>query len=83
MGSGFTDLVLRSYQRRPDVAGWMIEFKYLKKSEARQSAIDTKLSKAEEQLNRYATAENIASIPNLKKAAVVFSGTELKGLKVF
>ena len=82
-GSGFTDLVLRPNKRRPDVAGWLIEFKYLKKSEAKQTAIDAKLDEAAEQLTRYAAAENIANIPNLRKAAVVFAGTELKGLKVF
>lgn len=82
-GSGFTDLVLRPNKCRPDVAGWLIEFKYLKKSEAKQTAIDAKLDEAAEQLTRYAAAENIANIPNLRKAAVVFAGTELKGLKVF
>ena len=65
------------------MAGWLIEFKYLKKSEAKQTAIDAKLDEAAEQLTRYAAAENIANIPNLRKAAVVFAGTELKGLKVF
>ena len=82
LGVGHADLVLRPNPQHPDAAGWLIEFKYLRKSEAKQPAIDSKLSEAEAQLNRYASAENMANIPNLKKAAVVFAGTELKGLKV-
>ena len=83
LGAGFTDLILRPNKRHPDAAGWVIEFKYLKKSEATKEAVDAKLEEAEEQLNRYSRAENIANIQNFRRAAVVFSGTDLKGLKVF
>lgn len=82
LGAGFTDLILRPTQKHPKAAGWLIEFKYLKKSEATPDAIAAKLAEAEAQLKRYALAENIATIPNLHRAAVVFSGTTLKGLKI-
>ena len=82
LGVGHADLILRPNKQYPDAAGWLIEFKYLKPSEITPQTINAKLAEAETQLNRYAAAENIANIPNLKKAADVFSGTELKGLKV-
>lgn len=53
------------------------------RQEATKSAIEAKLSKATAQLERYSKAENIAAIPNLRRAAAVFSGAELKALKVF
>ena len=82
-GAGFTDLVLRPNARNPKAVGWVIEFKYLKRSETTEEALDAKIAEAEAQLTRYSRAQNIANIPNLRRAAVVFSGTALKGLKVF
>ena len=83
LGAGYTDLILRPGKGYPEAAGWVIEFKYLKKSEVTKSALEAKLSEATEQLERYSKAENIAAIPNLRRAAAVFSGAELMALKVF
>ena len=83
LGVGFTDLILRPNEKHPDAVGWVMEFKYLKKSEATEQAVAAKIAEAEEQLKRYSRAENIANIAHLRRAAVVFSGTELKGLRVF
>lgn len=82
-GAGFTGLILRPGKGHPGAAGWVIEFKYLKKSETTKNVLEAKLSEATEQLERYSKAENIAAIPNLRRAAAVFSGAELKALKVF
>lgn len=51
--------------------------------ETTEQIIEAKLTEAEEQLNRYSGAENIRCIPNLRRVAAVFSGTALKGVKVF
>lgn len=68
LGVGDTDLVLWPNKDSTDIVGRLIVFKCLKKSKARQSAIDAKTAEAEAQLNRY--------------AAAVFSDTELEVLKV-
>ncbi len=83
LGAGFTDLILRPTKDNEAAPGWLIEFKHLKKSDADQKTVDEKLKEAEAQLERYSEAKNIKAILNLKRAAAVFAGAELKGLEVF
>ncbi len=83
LGAGFTDLILRPAKDNEAAPGWLIEFKHLKKSDADQKTVDEKLKEAEAQLKRYSEAKNIKAIPNLKRAAAVFAGAELKGPEVF
>ena len=83
LGVGFTDLMLKPSSENSDIPGWIIELKYVKKSETTEQIIEAKIAEAEEQLNRYSGAENIKCIPNLRRVAAVFSGTALKGVKVF
>ena len=67
--------------------GLVIELKYVKnsetKSETTEYVISSKIAEAEEQLIRYSAAENVKSIPNLRRVAAVFSGAELASVKVF
>ena len=84
--SGSTRLVLRPRESRPDAAGWVIEFKFVKagKADAKSEAVVAeKLDEAVAQLERDSGTENIAAIPNLRRAAAVFAGTELRALKTF
>lgn len=83
LGAGYTDLIMRPAKGYETAPGWLIEFKYLKKSDASQASVDAKLLEAVAQLERYSNAENIKAIPNLRRAAAVFAGTELQALKVF
>lgn len=83
LGEGFTDLVLRPGASRPGVPAWLMEFKYLKKSAFTQAAAAAKLSEAKAQLERYSASDNLAALPDLRRAAVLFCGTELVALEVF
>ena len=83
LGVGFTDLILKPNIQNSSTPGWVIELKYVKKSETTEHVISSKIAEAEEQLIRYSSAENVKSIPNLRRAAAVFSGTELASVKVF
>lgn len=80
---GFTDLILKPNNHNSSMPGWVIELKYVKKSETTEHVISSKIAEAEEQLIRYSAAENVKSIPNLRRVAAVFSGTELANVKVF
>lgn len=82
LGAGYTDLILRPASSHLDAAGWVIEFKYLKKSEATPNLVEAKIAEASRQLKRYSKASNIESISNLRLAAAVFAGTELKACRV-
>lgn len=81
-GAGYTDLILRPTGSNPDAAGWLIEFKYLKKSDATPELVEAKIQEANEQLVRYSKAPNIEAIANLRRVVAVFSGTELKACRV-
>lgn len=81
LSAGHADLILRPAEGCETAPERLIEFKFLKKTDADQSAVDERLLEAEAQLERSSEAENIKAIPNLKRAAAVFAGAELKGLK--
>lgn len=82
LASAFSKDAVVTAKACPEAAMWLMERNSVEQSDAKQEAIDAKLAEAQAQLERYSKAENIANIPNLHRAAVVFSGTELKGLKV-
>ena len=82
LGAGYTDLILRPASSHPNAAGWLIEFKYLKKSESTPEQVEAKIEEAGRQLKRYSKASNIEAISNLHLAAAVFAGTELKACRV-
>ena len=87
LGVGFTDLILKPNNHNSSMPGLVIELKYVKnsetKSETTEYVISSKIAEAEEQLIRYSAAENVKSIPNLRRVAAVFSGAELASVKVF
>lgn len=83
LGEGFTDLVLRPGASRSGVPAWLMEFKYLKKGAFTQAAAAAKLSEAKAQLERYSASDNMAALPDLRRAAVLFCGTELVAHEVF
>ena len=82
LGAGYTDLILRPASSHPAAAGWLIEFKYLKRSESTPNLVEAKIEEASRQLKRYSKASNIEAISNLHLAAAVFAGTELKACRV-
>ena len=82
LGAGYTDLILRPASSHPTAAGWLIEFKYLKRSESTPNLVEAKIEEASRQLKRYSKASNIEAISNLHLAAAVFADTELKACRV-
>lgn len=75
----FLDLALHA----PGVPAWLMEFKYLKKSAFTQAAAAAKLSEAKRSSNAIRRPDNLAALPDLRRAAVLFCGTELVALEVF
>ena len=78
LGKGITDLFIEengncSLSRRC----WLLEFKYTGKAEATETRIRQLMDKAREQLIRYSTSDTFSALTNLKRIAVIFSGTEL------
>ena len=77
---GFIDLLIR-----PKDAGgfaYLVELKYLTKKAGSDAAVQEALHQAQVQAAGYAQCSNIREIPNLKRVAAVFVGTELKALTV-
>ena len=58
-----------------------MELKYLTQEAGTPTAVEVKLDDACRQLAEYASAENVRTLPNLKKVAVVFVGSTVKGVK--
>ncbi|MCP4599059.1 MAG: AAA family ATPase, partial [Proteobacteria bacterium] len=82
MGGGFADLYLEPFLARyPDMQfGYLMELKYIPRSEFSQARLREKVQEAEEQLRKYAgderirdTFQNVA----LKKLVLVYNGWEL------
>jgi hypothetical protein len=74
---GYIDIALLPNNRFPVDFYAMIELKYIKKGEYKESgekAVEAKLAEATAQLNRYAPAPELAALPKLKKWALVFAG---------
>ncbi|MGV8146986.1 MAG: AAA family ATPase [Alkaliphilus sp.] len=71
--NGYIDIHLEKDPRIPDIKyEWLIELKYLKKSEEKQ--IEKAKIEGLEQLRRYANSNEFQGKKNLKKALIIFSG---------
>ena len=57
-----------------------MELKYLTQEAGTPTAVEAKLDDACRQLAAYASAENVRTLPNLKKV-VVFVGPTVKGVR--
>ena len=80
LGKGFADLHLEPVTGRPDDPrhGFVIELKYLKRSEAADDAVvQERLETAKEQLRRYLTDEGLRPSVRHVGLALVFHGWEL------
>ncbi len=83
MGKGFADLWLEPFaDKYPDMRyAWLIELKYMKRSEFSEERMKAKLAEAEAQLAGYAADERVVSRCGgtmLRCLTLVFSGWELK-----
>ena len=80
---GHSDLFIEEKNRNTlDRRCYLMEFKYLKSSEADEYRIKTLAEDAKEQLLRYSQSETYRHLTRLKKIAAVFSGTELVHFEV-
>ncbi len=77
---GYADLVLSPLDGVN--CSYIFELKYLPASKADEDAILEKLTEANAQLDRYCQGDNVSSLPNLKRVACVFVGTEIAKLDV-
>jgi hypothetical protein len=82
MGGGFADLYLEPFLARyPDMQfGYLMELKYIPRSEFSQARLQEKVQEAEEQLRKYARDERIRDTFRdvaLKKLVLVYNGWEL------
>ncbi len=78
---GYADLVVTPKEPYATLPTYLVEFKYVAKSDASKELIEKIASEAKEQLNRYADGENMRTIPNLKKILCVFVGLHLEHLE--
>lgn len=82
MGGGFVDLYLEPFLARyPDMQfGYLIELKYVARSEYNAEKLQEKIAEAETQFQKYANDERIAKVAQqlpLKCLILVYSGWEL------
>ena len=86
MGKGFADLYMEPFSAKyPDVAfSFLIELKYIPRSEYSEDKMKEKLAEAHEQLVKYARDERVIKRSRgtaLKLIAMVFAGWELKEMR--
>ena len=81
LGAGFTDVLIRPTAESGLKHSYLLELKYLPQAAAAEAAVEKKLEEACGQLAAYAGAQNVGTLPNLKKVAVVFVGPTLKVVK--
>lgn len=82
VGGGFVDFYLEPFLARyPDMKfGYLIELKYISRSDFSEDKLNTKIAEAQTQLARYATdarIQAVASKVTLKKLALIYNGWEL------
>jgi hypothetical protein len=88
MGKGFADLYLEPFVTKyPNVKyAYLIEVKYMKRSEFTEEKMKELLAEAKLQLMKYAADETIirrSGTAALKRLALVFSGWELKAAEEY
>lgn len=71
---GFIDIVLLKGTIGKPRYYAMLEVKYIKKKDYSEELVEEKLKEAKEQLEQYVKSQELMSIPNMKKFAVVFCG---------
>ena len=86
MGKGFADLYMEPFLAKyPDVAySYLVELKYVSRSEFSEPTMEEKLSEAGEQLAKYGRDERATRRrggTTLIRLAMVFAGWELKALR--
>ncbi len=83
-GKGRSDLFIEEKDNLSlDRRCFLVEFKYLKKSDASTLKINSLAEMAKDQLLRYQESETYKHLTQLKKIAVVFVGTELAYFEEF
>ena len=83
MGKGFADIYLEPFEAKyPDLKyGYVIELKYLKRSEYTETLLQERLTEAKRQLHQYAGDERIIRMKartRIKFLVLIFCGWELK-----
>ena len=81
LGVGVTDVMIRPMAESDFRQSYLVELKYLTQEAGTPTAVEQKLNDACRQLAAYASAENLRTLPNLKKVAVVFVGSTVKGVR--
>ncbi len=81
LGVGFSDVLIRPTSDSGHQHSYLVEIKYLTQANGTEAAVQKKLDEACVQLAAYAAADNVKRLPGLKKAAVVFVGPVIKGLR--
>lgn len=71
---GFIDIVLLKGTIGKPRYYAMLEVKYIKKKDYSEELVEEKIKEAKEQLEQYVKSQELMSIPNMKKFAVVFCG---------
>ena len=79
--SGYIDIYLERDMRNPDVKyEWLLELKYIKKSEERRpdfaQYIEKIKAEGQEQLGRYKTSRRLENKKDLKQALLIFIGKD-------
>ncbi len=86
MGKGYADIFIEPFSAKyPDIKnGYLIELKYISRSEFSEALLAEKLEEAEAQLRQYAADEKIYKRIKdvvLTRIAVVYCGWEMKAAK--
>ena len=74
---GFGDLLVLKGANSSAKYEALIEFKYIKKSDATEPKIEEELANGITQIERYMEDERLANRPDLKKFVIVFSGFDV------
>ena len=81
LGIGFMDVVIRPTAESGIKEAYLLELQYLTQAAGTPAAVEAKLDDACRQSAAYASAGNVRTLPNLKKLAVVFIGSTVKGVR--
>lgn len=81
LGIGFLDVVIRPTTESDSRQSYLVELQYLTQAAGTPAAVEAKLDDACRQSAAYASAENVRTLPNLKKLAVVFAGPAANGVR--
>ena len=77
LGQGYCDLLIEEKKPDDERQIYLVEFKYVKKTDSDEKRLTEQLKKAQQQLLSYTQSPSFANIHNLILCAAVFSGTKL------